>query len=86
MPAHRRPHHKGQEEYRLLLENDLIFTVAMTSNGHAEISGTFREVPHQESDSHQLLFSEVSPDEKLPLQEGRTFNERTSAGVEDLRT
>lgn len=39
----------GQAEYHLLLENDLEFTVSMTSSGHAVVIGTFQEKPDKEN-------------------------------------
>ena len=35
----------GKAEYKHLLENDLEFTLEMTSLGHAKINGTFQENP-----------------------------------------
>jgi hypothetical protein len=39
----------GQAEYRLLLENDLVFTISMTSSGHAVVTGIFQERPDKDS-------------------------------------
>jgi hypothetical protein len=46
---------KGQAEYRLRLENDLFFALAMTSSGHAEVSGTFRERPDKKNILHFIM-------------------------------
>ena len=46
---------EGKAEYRLLLENDLVFTVTMTSNGHAQVTGTFQEMPHQNNVLHFIM-------------------------------
>lgn len=36
---------KGKAEYRLLLEQDLVFEVEMKGSGHAVVTGQFRERP-----------------------------------------
>ncbi|WP_206458887.1 WapI family immunity protein [Anaerovorax sp. IOR16] len=53
----------GQAEYRLLLENDLIFNVSMTSSGHALVTGTFQERP----DKHSILSFEMDTDQSCFL-------------------
>lgn len=40
---------EGQAEHHLLLENDLEFTVSMTSSGHAVVIGTFQEKPNKDN-------------------------------------
>ena len=37
----------GKAEYRLRWENDLVFNVAMTSCGHALVTGQFRDRPEK---------------------------------------
>jgi hypothetical protein len=43
----------GMAEYKRLYENDLYFNITMTTRGHAEVNGTFHDIPHLPS---QLIF------------------------------
>lgn len=59
---------RGTAEYRLFLENDLVFTVSMTANGHASVKGTYQERPDQAT----VLAFEMETDQTcfLPVIQG----------------
>jgi len=64
---------QGQAEYRLLLEDDLTFTVAMTSKGHAHVTGAFRQRPHVQN----VLTFEMETDQ--------TFFPPVIQGIDELK-
>lgn len=53
----------GNAEYRLRWENDLVFNVAMTSCGHALVTGQFREHPEKNT----VLTFEIETDQTCLL-------------------
>lgn len=53
----------GNATYRLLLENDLIFTIEMTTGGRATIKGEYQE----RSDVHNILQFEFETDQTCIL-------------------
>lgn len=74
---------EGQAEYRLLLENDLVFTVSMMLSGHAVIRGTFQERPDKDS----ILMFEVDTDQSCFLSVIQTINnlEKTNGGMQGIK-
>jgi hypothetical protein len=73
----------GQAEYRLLLENDLVFTVSMTSSGHAFVTGAFQERP----DKDNILRFEMETDQTCFLPVIQTINDlkKTYGGMQGMR-
>lgn len=73
----------GQAEYRLLLENDLEFTVTMTSSGHAVVTGTFQERP----DKNSILRFEMETDQSsfLSVIQGINDLKKTYGGMQGMK-
>lgn len=73
----------GQAEYCLLLENDLVFTVTMTSFGHAVVTGTFQERPDKDS----ILRFEMETDQScfLPVIEAINDLKKTYGGMQGIK-
>lgn len=73
----------GQAEYRLFLENDLSFSVSMTSNGHAVVSGKFQE----RSDRNTALEFEMETDQTylLPVIRGIENLKKRYGGMQGIK-
>jgi hypothetical protein len=73
----------GQAEYRLLLENDLVFTVSMTSSGHAVVNGTFQE----RTDKDSILRFEMETDQSCFLSVIQAINDlkKTYGGMQGMK-
>ena len=54
---------EGQAEYRLYLENDLVFTVLMVTSGHAVVTGVYQEKP----DKDNIFKFEIETDQTFLL-------------------
>lgn len=69
----------GQAKYRMMWENDLVFTVSMTSSGHAVVTGTFQEIPNKKS----ILKFEMETDQScfLPVIEAINDLKKTYGGM-----
>lgn len=72
----------GSAEYHLLLEDDLSFTVSMTSNGHAMVKGRFQERP----DKNTVLEFEMETDQTclLPVFQGIDRLKNTYGGMQGI--
>ena len=74
---------EGQAEYRLLLDNDLEFTISMTLSGHAVVTGTFQERPDKDS----ILRFEMETDQScfLPVIHGIDDLKKTYGGMQGMK-
>lgn len=73
----------GRAAYHLLLDDDLSFTVAMTTNGHAVVKGNFQERP----DKNNVFAFEMETDQTclLPVLQGIGRLQDTYGGMQGVR-
>jgi len=73
----------GEAEYRLLLENDLVFTVTMTSSGHAVVTGDFQK----RADKDSILRFEMETDQSCFLSVIQAIDEleKTYGGMQGIK-